>query len=283
MRFGDGEFGSLPASDTLFRVEYRLGSGAAANVPVGAVSALQIRSVASPLALQLSAVSNPFPVTSGVNPESATEIKMLTPEAYKAETFFAVRPEDYSAQAEKLDFVQKAQGHFRWTGSWLSAVTAVDMEDAFELSPERRRQVEALLNCRRQAGRDVIVRDPKFVNLDLVINLCVARDAFAGQVRVRVREALFGRRGARPVQGFFDPDNFTFGTPLRRSALEAAIVAVPGVEAVTGMQIRVHGTTEFKDFDALAFEIADDELVRVENSALRPERGSVILNLEGGA
>src|SRR6185369_9261259 len=134
---------------------------------------------------------------------------------------------------------------------------------------------------RRQAGRDVIVRDPKFVNLDLVVKLCVARDAFPGQVHVRVLEALFGHRGLRPRPGFFDPDNFTFGTPLRRSALEAAVVSIEGAEAVTGVQIRVHGATEFKEFEALAFEVADDEVIRVENSASRPERGSLTLELEG--
>lgn len=96
-------------------------------------------------------------------------------------------------------------------------------------------------------------------------------------------EALFGKGGARPKPGFFDPDNFTFGTPLRRSALEAAIVAVEGVEAVTGIRIRTHGVTEFHDFEALTFEVADDRLIRVENSPLRPERGSVNLVTEGGA
>jgi hypothetical protein len=222
-------------------------------------------------------------VTSGVDPESAAEIKLLTPEAYKSETFFAVRPEDYGAQAEKLDFVQRANGTFRWTGSWLSVMTAVDPVDAFELSPERREQVEALLHCRRQAGRDVIVKDPKFVNLDLAITICVSRDAFPGQVRVRVMEALFGKGGIRPRPGFFDPDNFTFGTPLRRSALEAAIAAVEGVDAVTGIEIRTHGVTSFRDFEELAFEVADDELIRVENTPLRPERGTVTLFTEGGA
>ncbi|MDT5156602.1 MAG: hypothetical protein QOH51_959 [Acidobacteriota bacterium] len=283
VRFGDGEFGKLPAQGTLFRVDYRLGSGAKGNVPAGAVSALQIPSETSLLAAQLVGVDNPFPVVSGIDPETATEIKMLAPEAYKSETFFAVRPEDYGTQAEKLKFVQRAQGSFFWTGSWLSAVTAVDPFGAFELSPSRRQQIEALLNCRRQAGRDVIVRNPKFVNLDLRIKLCISPHAFSAHVRVRVLEALFGKNGARPVRGFFDPDNFTFGTPLRRSALEAAIVAVEGVEAVTGIEIRAHGVTDFKDFEALAYAIADDELIRVENSALRAERGSVTLLLEGGA
>lgn len=283
VRFGDGEFGRVPAKDALFEVRYRLGAGAKANVPAGAVSALKIGTEASPLESRVTAVGNPFPVTNGVDPESASEIKLLMPEAYKSETFFAVRPEDYGAQAEKLDFVQRAQGSFRWTGSWLSAITAVDPLDAFELSPERRERVEALLHCRRQAGREVIVKDPKFVNLDLLVNICVARSAFPGQVRARVLEALFGKGGAGRRPGFFDPDHFTFGTPLRRSALEAAIVAVEGVEAVTGIEIRTHGVTEFHVFEALAFEVADDELIRVENSPLKPERGSVNLVLEGGA
>jgi hypothetical protein len=283
VRFGDGEFGRLPRQGARFEVQYRLGAGAAANVPAGAVSALEIPSESSLLSERVVAVRNPLPVVSGVDPESASEIKLLTPEAYKAETFFAVRPEDYGTQAEKLDFVQRAQGSFRWTGSWLSAVTAIDPVDAFEMSAERRSLVEALLNCRRQAGRHVIVRDPKFVNLDLTIGVCVLRNAFPGQVRRRLLDALFGTRGVRPRPGFFDPDNFTFGTPLRRSALEAAVVGVDGVEAVTDISIRVHGATEFRDFSALTFEVADDEVIRVENSALTPERGTVEIVIEGGA
>jgi hypothetical protein len=49
------------------------------------------------------------------------------------------------------------------------------------------------------------------------------------------------------------------------------------------VQIRAHGQTGYKDFGALAYEVADDELIRVENSPLRPERGSVAIFLEGGA
>ena len=289
VRFGDGEFGRIPAAGSLFQVNYRLGSGVSANVPAGAVSALRVAredpepDVVSPLEGIVEAASNPFAVTDGVDPESATEIKMLTPEAYKAETLFAVRPEDYGTQAEKLDSVQRAQGTFRWTGSWLSAMTAVDPAESFSLSATRRAEVEAFLACRRQAGREVIVSDPKFVNLDLLITLCASSNAFPAQVRVRVSEALFGRRGARPLRGFFHPDNFTFGTPLRRSALEAAVQAVDGVDAVIGMGIRSHGVTEFSDFDALTFEVAGDQVIRLENSSLRPERGSLNLSFEGGA
>ena len=287
VRFGDGEFGRLPSSDSLFHVEYRLGSGTRANLPAGAVSAISIPNQSpphvGPLNAAVEAVNNPFPISTGVDPETAAQIKLLTPEAYQAETLFAVRPEDYGTQAEKLDFVQRAQGSFRWTGSWLSATAAVDPADAFALSAERRATVEELLNCRRQAGRDVIVADPKYANLDLRITICVERTAFPAQVKVRVIEALFGKPVAASIGGFFDPDNFTFGTPLRRAALEAEIVSVNGVEAVMGMEIRVHGVTDFAAFDSLAFEVADDQLIRLENSRLHPERGSLNLAMTGGA
>ncbi len=287
VRFGDGEFGRLPPRDSLFHVEYRLGSGTRANLSAGAVSALSIANQTPPMIGPLdglvAAVGNPFPITSGVDPETSTEIKLLTPEAYQAETLFAVRPEDYGAQVETLDFVQRAQGSFRWTGSWLSATTAADPIGAFSLSEERLEKVENLLNCRRQAGRDVIVADPKYANVDLRVNVCAKRSAYAGQVKSRVLNALFSPTGMPGVRPFFDADNFTFGTPLRRGALEAAIMAVGGVEAVTGMESRIHGVTDFRPFDSLTFEVADDELIRLENSLLVPERGSLRLTVEGGA
>ena len=129
----------------------------------------------------------------------------------------------------------------------------------------------------------MIVADPKYVNLDLRITVCVSPNAFPAHVETMILEALFGRPGARSINGFFDPDNFTFGSPLRRGALEAAITAVDGVEAVMGIDIRIHGVTEFESLDALNFEVAADELIRLENVGSRPERGSLQLTLTGGA
>jgi hypothetical protein len=49
---------------------------------------------------------------------------------------FAVRPEDYGRQSERLPWVQRAQGTFRWTRSWLTAFVAADPQGAF--NAERR-------------------------------------------------------------------------------------------------------------------------------------------------
>src|SRR6185369_16629914 len=108
-------------------------------------------------------------------------------------------PEDYGAQAEKLDFVQRAFGRFRWTGSWLSAWVAADPIGSFTLTDDQRDSLEDWLGCVRQAGREVIVKSPRTIGVDLEIEICVERFAYAGQVKQRVLEALFGRGGIRPT------------------------------------------------------------------------------------
>ncbi len=283
IRFGDDRFGLAPSRGDLFEVTYRVGFGDRANVSADTITALSLPDVARSFPLAVESVTNPLSVTNGKSPESLEDIRQLTPEAYQAETFFAVRPEDYAAQTEALDFIQRAHGTFRWTGSWHSVVVAADPFGAFELTAEQRRELEERIACVRQAGREVIVKDPKFVDVDLDIFLCVEPFAFPGQVKAQVLEVLFGRRGPRPLKGFFHPDNFTFGTPLRRSALEGTIHNVAGVRAVQRIDIRPRGVAQSTQLSGLLFEIAPDQVLRIENDPLFPERGTVNIFTQGGA
>jgi hypothetical protein len=182
-----------------------------------------------------------------------------------------------------LDFVQRAQGTLRWTGTWHAIDLAVDPFGAPQLTEEQRQEVKNQMDCVRQAGREVIVRDPKFVDVDLRIHLCLEPFAFPADVEEQVKDVLLGRKGLRPKKGFFHPDNFTFGTPLRRSALEGAIHDARGVRAVTRLEIRPHGFQDFRDFSEMVFAVDPDQVVRLENDPLRPERGSVNVFTEGGA
>jgi hypothetical protein len=88
-------------------------------------------------------------------------------------------------------------------------------------------------------------------------------------------EALVGRKGVRPTKGFFDPDNFTFGTPLRRAALEATIQDVAGVRGVEKMCIRARGITELREFVELTFNVSHDQVICLQNDPRFPERGSL--------
>jgi hypothetical protein len=277
IRFGDGEFGKTPHDKAVFRVRYRTGPGTKANLPADTVVNLKNPEdkTQADLASVLAAVTNPLPITSGVDPEDPAVIKQLAPEAFRAITFRAVRPEDYAEIAERLPWVQRAGARFRWTGSWLSAFVTADPLGSFELSPEHRTELANLMDCVRQAGRDVFVRNPRFVNIDLEIKICVEPFAYAGQVKARVLEALVGRKGVRPTKGFFDPDNFTFGTPLRRATLEAAIQDVAGVRGVEKMCLRARGITELREFVELTFNVGLDQVIRLQNDPRFPERGSL--------
>nr|HEX4314515.1 hypothetical protein [Kofleriaceae bacterium] len=273
IRFGDSVFGRTPAPGTVFRARFRLGGGASGNLPAGALSAID-----PAFATSIDGVANPLPITSGVDPQSASEVRQLAPEAYRAVTYRAVRPEDYAEAVERLPWVQRAGTSFRWTGSWISAFTTPDPIGASTLSAANRDDAEAQLDRFRQAGREAFVRDPIYADLDLQLSLCVEPSAYRADVKQAVLARLTG------TAGFFAPDQFTFGTPLERSMLEAAIQGVPGVRAVEDITYRRRGWFDWRPFDGFVFQPGSDEVIRVDNDPLHPDRGTIqFANVEGGA
>lgn len=288
IRFGDGEFGQIPVRDTIFQAVYRLGNGDVGNVTAGTLTdfglmALSFIDIDPKAPSIIDKVTNPLPAIDGVDPETPEQVRQLAPEAFRAITYRAVRPEDYAEAVERLPWVQRAGAAFRWTGSWLTAFATPDLKGAFTVTPEQRDEAASQLERFRQAGRPAYLLEPRYANLDLDIVVCVATSAYQGEVEERVLKALFGVKGLRPRPGFFSPDNFTFGTPLERSQLEAAIQDLEGVRAVEGIFIRRCGWFDWRRFSELSYRVAPDEVVRVENNALLPERGSVKLDLRGGA
>jgi Baseplate J-like protein len=277
IRFGDDEFGMVPAVGTIFQVTYRLGGGRVGNLPAdsltNAIAALNF----------VEAVSNPLPIGNGLDPETPEEVRQQAPDAFRYLTFRAVRPEDYAEAAERLDWVQRAGAVFRWTGSWLSAFVTPDPLGAEFLSEERRAALEAQLDRFRQAGRETYVLDPVYADIDLVINVCVEPFAYPGEVEKRVLAALLGGSAALRRPAFFSPDNFTFGTPLERSALEATIQSLPGVRGVEEMQIRRRGWFDWRPFAELVYTPGANEVIRLANDPRFPGRGTLRLQMEGGA
>jgi hypothetical protein len=275
IRFGDGEFGAIPVDTTIFQATFRLANGSRDNVAAGTLVTMPLPFVAS--------VTNPLPALNGANEETLDHVRQLAPEAFRAVTFRAVRPEDYAEAAERLPWVQKAGAAFLWTGSWITAFVTPDPEGSFEVTADEQQQLQDQLDRFRQAGRPAYTLEPVFANLDLEIVVCVASYAFKGEVKAAVLEALFGKGGVRPKPGFFSPDNFTFGTPLERASLESAIQRVPGVKAVEDIFVRRRGWFDWRSFDELILHVDANQLIRVVNDANFPERGSVQLDMRGGA
>jgi hypothetical protein len=204
----------------------------------------------------------------------------MAPQAFRAVQFRAVRPEDYEKAAESLPWVQKAGTSFRWTGSWLTVFTAVDPKGTERIALPQHLDLIDLLNRRRLAGYEVYAPVPRYVAIDLRIAVCVASDWLPGDVERGVLDSLSGT--PQDGEGFFFADRFTFGTPLYRSRLEAAIASVPGVKGVLSVTFRRRGNLAvFADLPEV-LPLASDEILRVDNNPSWPERGTIRIIPEGG-
>jgi hypothetical protein len=270
LRFGDGTFGAAPPDDARFVVIYRVGDGARGNVAADAVR--WIEPGAPPI---VAGVTNPFAATDGADAESDESVRRLAPQAFRATQYRAVTPADYAAAAETLPWVSKAGSSFRWTGSWLTVFTTADPRASEGLGASRRAELVALLDRYRLAGYEAYASAPRYASFDLVVVLCAQPDAFRGDVERGAAIAL-------DTQHFFPPDRFTFGTPLERSALEAAVQRVPGVSGIHSALIRRRGFTATFDEMPQTVVVGGSEIVRVDNDPSRPESGSIRIRVEGG-
>jgi hypothetical protein len=138
------------------------------------------------------------------------------------------------------------------------------------------------LNRRRLAGYESYAPAPVFLSVDLRIEVCVENGWLDGDVEAGVLDALGSATRPRGSTGFFFADRFSFGTPLYRSRLEAAIQNVPGVLGVHAIQYRQRGT--FAGFVDLPETVTPgpSQILRVDNDPSRPERGTIRVIAEGG-
>jgi Baseplate J-like protein len=277
IRFGDGTFGEIPTSETVFQVIYRSGGGSIGNVAADSITGID------PAATTLiTSVTNPFPATGGADAEPNERVRRLAPQAFRAKQFRAVRPEDYQAAAQSLPWVQRAGTVFRWTGSWLTVFTTPDPKNSEVMKVEQHTQLINLLNRYRLAGYESYVPIPRYVSLDLQIRACAKPDVFRGDVEAAMLSVLSDDRLPDGNMGFFNPDRWSFGLPLERSALESAIQSAYGVAGVVSIRYRQRGTIpDYIDLPDIVL-LPVDAILRVDNDPNHPERGALKIFVEGG-
>ena len=294
LRFGADEFGRTPADGTRFRVVYRTNPGTAANVAAGTITHLRHPTttetdfsnliVAEPPvpnqdpAPVVLAVTNPLAVIDAVDPETLDETRQIAPEEFRAVTHRAVAPVDYCTIAGRLDWVQRAGARFRWTGSWQTGFVTPDPVGAYAVTNAQRTELTDLMDCVRQAGREIHVLDPRFRAIDLEVTVCVKPGHLPSDVRDRV---LFRLRGDGITPGYFGVDTFIFGMPLQRLTLEGVIGSVPGVLGVRSIMIAARGIHLPRPLEPL-YLVPDNQILRLANDPRTPERGSIKVYTEGG-
>jgi hypothetical protein len=277
IRFGNNVFGVSPVELDLFQVTYRTGLGAVGNVAADSITMIDPTTAGA-----LVSARNPFAVRNGADEETASHIQRMAPQAFRAVQYRAVRASDYAAAAETLSWVEKAATSFRWTGSWMTVFTAADPKGSSEISIDQEIQLVELLNRYRLAGYESYAPPPNYISIDLRVEVCVQDGWLDGDVEAGVIQALSGSKCPNGATGFFFADRFTFGTPLYRSRLEAAIQNAAGVLGVHSIKYRQRGV--FAGFENLpeAVTPAPTQILRVENDPSWPERGTIRVIAEGG-
>jgi hypothetical protein len=150
------------------------------------------------------------------------------------------------------------------------------------LDEELERDLRRHLDRFRMAGFDLEVDRPRFVPLDVELELCVAPDHFRSHVRAAVLDVLSSGSRADGTRGFFHPDVFTFGQPVFLSAIVAAAQGVPGVQSVIARRFQRQRDDASSALDTGVLPLGRLEIARLDNDPSFPDRGVLLVTAEGG-
>lgn len=278
IRFGSQvtRAGRVPAGGTEdnpedFSATYRTGNGEKGNVGAETISAIVWDTNA------ISAVRNPIGARGGLEPEDVEKVRQFAPTAFLKQER-AVTEKDYEEVLARRNDIQKARATIRWTGSWHTVFVAIDRLGGLEVDTDFEQEISNYLETYRLAGYDVEVHGPVYVPLQISLRVTASKGYFREHVEKALKEA-FGSRG----EGFFHPDNFTFGQPVFLSQIYATAARVPGVQAV---EVEEFGRTD-RPGDPTSLEegvikAGKFEIIRLDSDPNYPENGAIEFHMEGG-
>jgi hypothetical protein len=276
LRFGDGEHGMRPEIASTFTARYRVGNGSGGNVGAEVLAHLVDDGVSGISPQAVLAVRNPLPARGGTEPERSEEVRQKAPYAFRTQER-AVTLEDYAEAALRHPGLQRAAARFRWTGSWRTVFVTLDPlgSDTADPDPALKSKLRDHLERFRLAGYDLEVDDPRYVSLEIELQVCVKPGYLGADVERALLEVFSNRVLADGRQGLFHPDRFSFGEPVYLSPLTEAALAVEGVDSVRFLTFRRQGQADqgkaLKDGRILLNRL---EIARLDNDPNFPEHGT---------
>lgn len=281
VRFGDDENGKAPAVKTAFKATYRAGNGKAGNLGAEALVHVVVDAADPLLEKGIEGVRNPLPAWGGIEPESLEEARQYAPQAFRFQQR-AVTEADYAEVAERHREVQRAAATFRWTGSWYTVFLTVDRVGGRKVDPDFEARLRAHMERFRMAGYDLEVDGPRFVPLDLVLQVCVKPDYFRSQVKGALLDRFSSRTLPDGRRGFFHPDEWTFGQPVYLSGIYAAAGEIEGVESVKVVRFQRLGRLAVKEIAEGVLTVDRLEIARLDNDPNFQENGRLEISMGGG-
>jgi hypothetical protein len=225
--FGDGVFGSLIPAGAAVTVTYRVGGGAAGNVPQGSFNTSLSTSVGNVF------IRNDYTTgQGGQDRESLTQAKKNIPQFVRSNDR-AVTTEDYVYLAS--NFVDRAAGRLKlahavlhrnavprennvvYVYSWAEGVNGRLAPPSLPL----KRALLGYLNERKMITDEVVVVDGTSTNIPFTVRY---------RYGLSVDERTMEERVATAVNGYFT--SLTPGCPFRIGGIYDAVAAVEGVEFV---------------------------------------------------
>jgi Baseplate J-like protein len=275
LRFGDNQHGARPGIGTGFDATYRAGNGVRGNVGREAIKHI----VSSEGAI--TAVRNLLPARGGINPESMEDVRQRAPSAFRTQER-AVTEADYAEVAQRFPGIQRAAATFRWTGSWHTVFLTIDRFAGVRVDADFERIVREFVERFRMAGYDLEADAPRYVSLQITMQVCVNPAYFRSDVKDALLEVFSNRTLPDGRRGVFHPDNFTFGQPVFLSRLYAAAQDVPGVDSVEIVDFGRMGVTDPKPLQDGELLLNRLEIARLDNDPNFPEHGVFTLTVMGG-
>jgi hypothetical protein len=126
------------------------------------------------------------------------------------------------------------------------------------------------------------VDGPRYVPIEIEIDICAAPGHFRGHVAEALEEALSSRDLPGGRRGFFHPDEFTFGQTFYLSRLYSAIEAVEGVDTAEVRVFRRWGKVDTGWLEDGFMTFGRLEIARLDNDPNYPENGVLRVNVMGG-
>ncbi|MFI5101929.1 MAG: putative baseplate assembly protein [Terriglobales bacterium] len=309
LRFGDGVCGRQPDAGTLFRANYRVGNGKSGNVGAETITYIVLRS--GPLNGVKILPRNPLAAIGGTDPEPIDDVKLFAPYAFRNQLERAITAGDYAAIAgdneRRLEAraaleaedsaictapftrLQGAKAALRWTGSWYTALVALDPAGSETADSELIDEVTLYLDPFRRMGYDLLVGPAQYVPLKVSLTICVLPDYLRGHIEAAVLDALSNRVLPDGTLGFFHPDNLSFGDGVYVSRLLATVQAIAGVQNAMVTELERFELSE-PAIDQPGEELPMNsalllgpfEIAQLDNDPNFPENGVLVLDVRGG-
>jgi len=281
LRFGDGQLGVRPASDTELLATYRIGNGTDGNI-----GANTLAHIVTAEAVKEDGVTNFLPAQGGLNAETIEEVRQRAPSAFRKQER-AVTPADYQEIATRPEIaescnidVQRAAATLRWTGSWYTMFLTIDRLKGQEVDGPFETRLRNCMERFRMAGEDLEVDGPQYVPLEIEMGVCVMTGYFFSDIARELLDVFSNRVLPDGRLGVFHPDNFSFGQPVFLSSLIATAQEVTGVESVNITKFQRQGIDSDEALLAGSLTLGRLEIAQLDNDRNFPERG--VFTLERG-